>query len=230
MGSEKLAIGEIVIFWRLAQEQFKKNKLISEEMFKINECSDNLFICDLAEKTPDGIRAKGDLTHFGWIIGRQEAGRAGAKITNEKRWGKKRESNDINNLVSANDQQSVSKRQPPTLTLTHTLKKKNNTYDQNHFAQDELERLYVLYPRKIGRQKGLKILAKQIKNQTELLDLERAIKNYSNHVKQQDPKYIKHWSTFANEWRDWIEPIVENGPKTVVDLWYEKSISEEADL
>lgn len=71
---------------------------------------------------------------------------------------------------------------------------------------DNLESIYSLYPRKMGKSRGMKTLKKL--KQDSYKDLRAAVINYRNYVIQQElePKYIKLWSTFANEWEDWIEP------------------------
>lgn len=228
LGSEKLAIGEIIIFWRLAQEQFKHGRLISEEMFSLNDCSEHLITCDLAEKTDDGIRAKGDLKHFGWLIERQNAGRLGGSVhsTAKAQAAKIREQNKRNQSTKLNDyagkpQASTSKHKPPTPTQSPTPTPKNNTYAHSNenaplkvvpkIAQGELERVYVLYPRKIGKSVGMSRLKGSVKTKEDLELLEKAVNNYATYCSTQqiEPRFVKHFSTFASTWRDWVEQVIE---------------------
>lgn len=71
----------------------------------------------------------------------------------------------------------------------------------------DFDSLYKRYPRKEGKQRGMKICAVQIKNQEDFDNLSRAIDRYAEHIKLQgtEGKYIKHFSTFMGEWRDWLE-------------------------
>lgn len=69
---------------------------------------------------------------------------------------------------------------------------------------EKIENLYAeFYPLKKGKTKGVQKLSKEIKSDSDLENLKTAILNYSKSIN--DPKYIKHFSTFATEWRDWLE-------------------------
>ncbi|CAK9250661.1 unnamed protein product [Sphagnum jensenii] len=84
LGSEAMAIGYVILFWRLAQSMFIKGRLVTENQFKLAGLPDSLFDCEFAVKTEHGIRAKGDKKNFGWLVERIEAGRKGGKKTAEK--------------------------------------------------------------------------------------------------------------------------------------------------
>jgi hypothetical protein len=69
----------------------------------------------------------------------------------------------------------------------------------------QIEELYKNeYPLKKGKTKGLAKLSSQIKTEQDLSDLKMSIQNYkqSSEVKN---GFIKHFSTFAADWRDWLE-------------------------
>lgn len=119
---EDPALGQILRLWRLSQECHKEGHLISEDQFKIHEFSEALIESGFAERRANGIYAKGSQKHFDWLIGRKEAGKAGAKKTNEKRWGKKREPNDSEHLVSANGRQTS-----PSYSYSTSYSKKETT-------------------------------------------------------------------------------------------------------
>lgn len=80
------------------------------------------------------------------------------------------------------------------------LRNKNNT-----IAHFDFELIYEQYPRKEGKSKGMKICKAQIKSEREFSDLKLAIENYSKHVEGRDKKYIKQFSSFMSEWRDWVD-------------------------
>lgn len=68
-----------------------------------------------------------------------------------------------------------------------------------------LEELYLAhYPRKEGKTPGLRILAKTPLSELENLTL--AFKNFAEIKKDSNPKFIPHFSTWAGQWRDWINP------------------------
>lgn len=74
---------------------------------------------------------------------------------------------------------------------------------------NEIKNLYKeFYPLKKGGTKGAEKLSKEISSDEDLLNLKNAILKYSEDLKKKntDPKFIKHFSTFAGEWRDWLEP------------------------
>lgn len=69
----------------------------------------------------------------------------------------------------------------------------------------DFEHVYENYPRKLGKKRGLERLKKKIKTAEQFENLLKAVDNYAAHCKTLDPQYIKHFSTFVNEWEDWVE-------------------------
>lgn len=99
---------------------------------------------------------------------------------------------------------------------------KNNAHSANVRAlvtRDDIERAYKQYPRKVGKSRGLDIAIKQVKDPPTLHALETAIKNYAAAVRRDgtEKKYIKHFSTFMGEWRDWIQPDEDASPAVEVN-------------
>jgi len=74
--------------------------------------------------------------------------------------------------------------------------------DLEEFLQDHYER----YPRKQGKAKGLERLRRNLKTLGDLGDFSRAVFHYCEHcdLNNLEPRFIMHFSTFANQWRDWI--------------------------
>lgn len=70
----------------------------------------------------------------------------------------------------------------------------------------DFESLYKKYPRKEGKSRGLKICKTQIKTREDYEKLSQAIDNYTSHTRTRvkDSTFIKHFSTFMGEWRDWV--------------------------
>lgn len=100
-----------------------------------------------------------------------------------------------------------------------------------------LLKAYDAYPRKIGKSKGLAKAVRDIRDEDEIGAFGEAVSNYALYVKAQglEQKFIKHFSTFVGEWRDWLDaPVIQevktpyhdiivkiwgvNVPKPVVDL------------
>ena len=78
---------------------------------------------------------------------------------------------------------------------------------------ERLEKIYEIYPKKEGKKLGLKTLSKNITSESEYTDLCKAVENYRSICKSEkkESKYIKQFSTFANNWTDYVElPESEN--------------------
>lgn len=85
------------------------------------------------------------------------------------------------------------------------LKEFNLLLDQTNDGpyKKEIELLLKFYPTTKGKTIGLKRLTKQIKTDKDLKDIEESIKHYAN-TEEVQRGFIKHISTFANCWRDYI--------------------------
>lgn len=93
---------------------------------------------------------------------------------------------------------------PPRQICRQDEVSSSNNKIRETYSQEILE-LYQQYPLKKGKTVGLKKLTNQIKTKEDLELLQIAIRNYAEEVKDSDPKYIKHFSTFASCWRDYTE-------------------------
>ena len=81
----------------------------------------------------------------------------------------------------------------------------------------DFEILYKRYPNKEGKRKGMDKLAKTIKTKEEYDKFELAMDNYIQlciNKKRIQGGFVKQWSTFVNNWTDYlVEGIVEE-PKS----------------
>lgn len=90
----------------------------------------------------------------------------------------------------------------------HTTEQNTTLQNNNTNAQSfDFASVYKIFPRKVGKEAGFKILKRSIKTQSEFDDLLKAVARYRAHVEREriEPRYIKHFSTFANHWRDWLD-------------------------
>lgn len=69
--------------------------------------------------------------------------------------------------------------------------------------------LYALYPRKVGKTKGLAQCHRQIKTAADFESLRLAIETYRAAVAGKSSEYVKHFSTFMGCWRDYLEAPTE---------------------
>jgi hypothetical protein len=75
-------------------------------------------------------------------------------------------------------------------------------------TSNDFEKVYKLYPRHEGKSPGMKTCKAQIKTPADLENLNHAVANYLAHLKRKGtkPDYVLLWSTFMNQWRDWLDP------------------------
>lgn len=121
---------------------------------------------------------------------------------------------------------------PPTLLNTVNINIKDtvtvntlNTLTASEISEG-LESVYKTYPRKEGKTKGLAKLKTQIKTPEDLEHLKAAVKNYRAKLESSgtETEFIKHFSTWVGEWRDWIDPetgTIRAVKKTGLELWRE---------
>jgi hypothetical protein len=68
----------------------------------------------------------------------------------------------------------------------------------------ELLSVYALYPRKVGKTDGLKVLRRTVKTAQDLEDCLRAVSNFAREMKGQESRFIRHFDRWARSWRDWL--------------------------
>lgn len=78
-------------------------------------------------------------------------------------------------------------------------------------GNQDFEDAYSRYPRKVGKSKGISKAKREVKTRDDLASFNQAISNYRAYVLREktEPAFIKHFSTFVSEWRDWAS--VDNG-------------------
>lgn len=110
--------------------------------------------------------------------------------------------NKVTNKESTRNQQGSNKE----VTTTKNEKNiKNEKNDKNTIASDDADRVYQAYPRKVGKQDGLKAISKALKT-TPVDQLLEHLKLYSESVKDKDKQFLPHPATYFNKGRH-LEPI-----------------------
>lgn len=94
---------------------------------------------------------------------------------------------------------AVSLQDDASIFLINKNNKKKVTFEE------EIIEAYKNYPIKKGKTVGVKKLTKQIKTPEDFELLQIAIRNYALECKDKEPQYIKHFSTFASCWQDYLE-------------------------
>lgn len=189
--------------WRVAQEFWKHGRRpIPTPVFMKIRNAQNILDVGLAKHDGARIYAKGSSVSFRWLIEAQVSGTAGGLASGESRRRK-------------NEGKSKGSRREVEPSSSSSSSSSNT----NTIAQ-RVEHIYRnLYPLKKGKTPGLKKLARDVKTEDDLVAFEIAVKRYAAEVRGQDPKYIKHFSTFASQWRDWVDQAISQ-PKelTLADL------------
>lgn len=119
-----------------------------------------------------------------------------------------------NQLLTAKDVTCTSpreeKRRGEEKKSTHKKieQKKSNVPDRVNPIDFELEKLYEKYPRKEGKKRAFQILRRKLDSKKKMLQFEQALSNYIAILEAQktERQYIKQFSTFANNFEDYINP------------------------
>ena len=208
LGSRRMALGALVEAFTLAQDYFlsaETNRLIPVEIWNREGMAPELLDSGFAQLKKGGIYVRGSEYQFKWLLQKQKAGIKSsiARLNRSK-------NNENNNLSAAtllptpvNGRSTpVNGSQPLTLSLTLSSKK-----EIIYIPQFAIEDLYKLYPRKLGKKKGLLTLTQIVKTQQKYDDVKTAIINYSAFLKKEqvEPKFIKHFPTFINNYTDWLD-------------------------
>ena len=213
IGSKYEATGRLVWAFKLAQKYYLKNE--NNRLIPKSELPESLeilisfgFITLVDEKkTVDingdintnivGYYVKGSEEQFAWLLQRSNAGKS-------PRLNTKKRISIIDTPFSPVQSRSAPFSPDEPLTLSLTLSSKKEIIYIPQFA---IEDLYKLYPRKLGKKKGLLALTRLIKTQQKYDDVKTAITNYSAFLKKEqvEPRFIKHFPTFINNYTDWLD-------------------------
>lgn len=85
----------------------------------------------------------------------------------------------------------------------------------------DLPKIYSLYPRKRGKQEGLKVLKREIKTQADFDACLKAVQNYAADVADTEERFVSYFGKWARRWRDWVdvEPAKAAKPKMSANDW-----------
>lgn len=217
--SPEEAIGCLVMAWSVAQKWFTKpEKFIPIEEWKKQRLSDAIIECGLADLVNGFVKMRGINDQFNWLTQRVEAGRKGGFAKRKRKASKP--------VATAERPLDPAKRPPSLLTPysnTTTNTKKKNNINTNYVVKRvsfDFDALYKKYPRKLGRQKGLRIAQDQIKTPDDYNALDLAITRYGEHCRLNStaPEFIKYFSTFMSEWKDWIDVEICDESKIPKDV------------
>lgn len=203
-GDRDKALGQLVRFFRIAQAAFSKQIPIAESEIKGAKL-DAMIASGWAVPVSGGFESKGAEKHFAWLRQRIEAGVAGgrarARAPRDERGrllaNAKRGPDEIQ--ADAGKIQTTSRPLAPSPALAQ----KTNTRRARGAYDSAFEETYKQFPRKEGKSGGFKIYSKLTPEEKAQVGL--AVQNYARTKATEEPRYLKHFSTFMGEWRDWLD-------------------------
>lgn len=72
-------------------------------------------------------------------------------------------------------------------------------------TQEQIDQVYAVYPRKVSKSRGYRVLSKV--RASRLPDLLRAAANYAASAAGKELQYVKQFGTWASEWEDWVDYV-----------------------
>lgn len=193
LGSRETAVGSLVLAWRVAQKCFlASDRFIPLELWTKQRLKDEIIEVGLATRSDRFIKMAGIEDQFKWLTQRQQAGQKGGIKSGVNRKKSKRP-------LENHSEIEATVKPPSSVLLPLEIKNIKNA----HF---DLESVYKRFAKKMGKTPGLKSLSKSVKTFKDFQDLEIAVDKFNAHHKATPMAYIPYFSTFANQWRDWVDP------------------------
>lgn len=209
IGDEERADGTAIKMWRTAQEFWKRDhQLVPRSVFEALQFASELLQSGLAEEREGSIYVRGSSQYLEWVKDAAEAGRLGglkSAQTRREKYGsaQPKDRSKPEGLRSASEapEPSVSGSVSGSKDLKHEQRKRRSSVNSDF----DLEKLYQGYPRKKGKTPGLLKLEKTVLSEEDYEQLAIAIDNYAKDQIGKDRQFALHFSTFAGQWRDWVD-------------------------
>lgn len=99
--------------------------------------------------------------------------------------------------------------------INERTRRTNEQNKTNPQIAELLETLYQKYPRKMGKQEGLKKAAREIRSLEDAKRLEIAVERFNefHRDKGTEEKFVPYFSSFMTFWKDWLDP--ETGSSSI---------------
>jgi hypothetical protein len=122
-----------------------------------------------------------------------------------RNWAKYQDDDSAEFTCPTSEEQTAHKRRTSDAQLSEEDKKeRKNTRRSRAEYGPAFEEIYNLYPKKEGKQAGHKVYLKL--SGEEIPQLQTAIANYCRAKSGTEAQYLKMFSTFMGEWKDWLDP------------------------
>jgi hypothetical protein len=139
VGDIDKASGNALRFIKFAQERYRADKTISEKDFQ-DEGFLEALIPVFAKRTDTGIIAVGAEKHFQWLTKKKEAGRKGAKKTNEKRWKDKSNQAVISTNQHSSAKISTNQHSSPSISISSSISNSPSISNSKNYSVGEAEK------------------------------------------------------------------------------------------
>ena|SRR3990167_54228 len=126
---------------------------------------------------------------------RRNAGRLGGRPSSQ-------------NTLKAHLKQNESKTKAKTNQNTEDENDNESDNESDNFNKDVwFKEIWSKYPKPIGKKNAMRHFNVSVKNEHDLAEIKLALNNYIRYIKDNniENKYIKHGSTWFNNWKEWVE-------------------------
>lgn len=102
---------------------------------------------------------------------------------------------------------TVTQETEPTEQNQQNQQNQQNKQNTNQQLSAAFELVWQRYPKKLGRKEALRHYQASVKTEQDIADIKKAVENYRQYVINNTvaDQYIKHGSSWFNNWRDWID-------------------------
>jgi hypothetical protein len=132
---------------------------------------------------------------------RSEAGRRGGLAS-----GEARRNQETKQIASSKTNQNAEANEPPSRPVPSRPEEKDLSLipTEQDVLEFDLDAVYEAYPRKKGKTPGMKIAQREIRTRADYAAFDAAVKSYAAEVTGRKPDHVLYFSTFMNQWRDYI--------------------------
>jgi hypothetical protein len=142
------------------------------------------------------------------------------KLGNEKRWGKHSSAMDGSDRSATKERiaKNRSSSASSSAVAVKTKTKRLTTTPISIGLDLDFEKLWNTYPKRLGRKQAERHFKATVKTPEDYAKIEKALANYLANIQAlgTEPQFIKHGSTWFNNWQDWIDYTPPTG--TTVEI------------
>lgn len=108
------------------------------------------------------------------------------------------------NVTEESNNQRTTSEQPVNTNKEVYKKDKKDKKDKNIEQTNAFEKLWDIYPRKLGKKGAYIHFKASVKTDQDLSDIHTALHNYCKSTNGKEQEFIQHGKTWFNDWKDWV--------------------------